>query len=93
MMSFAVGAISQASVPSKGSVTNDSELYHNLSEVKVAKLGDLNFDHDVARLTALEHQYAGKASVRGRVQAPMQRISKQSYRPLKRSSLKPARRR
>lgn len=52
MLSIAMG-----SVPSKDRVTDDTALYQSLSEIQVAKQEDLNFDGDIARLSALEDRY------------------------------------
>lgn len=61
-----------ASVPSR--VTDDTALYQNLSEIRVAKAANPNFDSDIARLSALESRY------REKLQSPMKRIATQKYR-------------
>ena len=52
MLSIALG-----SVPTRGTVTDDTALYQSLSEIRVHKQQDLNFDGDIARLSALEDRY------------------------------------
>lgn len=65
LKSFMVGAmaggllvsLALANVPQGVQVTDDSELYEQLTEIRVPKQGNLNFDGDIARLAALEGRY------------------------------------
>lgn len=79
--SFALGA-----VPKSGKVTNDTAIYQNLSEIRVARETDLNFDSDVSKLAAAEGRYQEKLpslASHPRLRAPLERISKQKYRRVK----------
>ena len=89
-------SFSSASVPTKapaaGTVTDDTALYENLSEIRSAREKDLNFDGDIEHLSKLEGHYREKLPSRARaaharLQGPMQRISAKQYRP---SQVKPA---
>lgn len=75
-----------ASVPKSGKVTDDTVIYQNLSEIKVAREGELNFDGDVARLHASEGHYK-ESLPPAKLRGPMKRISQRKYRPS--SSSKP----
>lgn len=74
-------SLAGAAIPKTGRVTDDTAIYQNLSEVRVAKQADLNFDPDIQKLAALEGDYREELpGVHPRLAAPMQRISKQKYR-------------
>jgi hypothetical protein len=76
-------SLSLAAVPFQGRVTDDTAIYQNLSELRVARQGDLNFDSDIAQLSKLEHRYHEKLpTLRSdqRLQGAMKRISQQKYR-------------
>ena len=63
-------------------VTDDTALYQNLSEIKVSKSKELDFDRDIARLASSEGRYQERLPrvTPDRIRAPMQRISQQKYR-------------
>ena len=70
-----------ASVPKN--VTNDTALYQNLSEIKVTREKELNFDRDIAQLASAEGNYRERlpgSTVHSRLKAPMHRISQKPYR-------------
>jgi|GEM_PF-815707 len=70
------------SVPHRSRVTDDTAIYQRLSETKVKKQGDLNFDPDIAQLSSLESRYAEKLpalSSQARLNSPSNRISSQRY--------------
>ena len=63
-------------------VTDDTALYQNLSEIRVAKQKDLNFDSDLSQLSASEHRYREKLPPLGnhpRIKPTLERISQQPY--------------
>lgn len=73
-------SVALGSVP-KGRITDDTALYQNLSEIRVAKERDLSFDSDINRLRQLEARYhENLPALNERVRAPMQRISQTQYR-------------
>lgn len=77
-LSFALG-----SVPTRGRVTDDTAIYQNLSEIRVAKQGRLDFDSDINRLSALEGRYRENLptlSSSPALNGPMKRVSQQKYR-------------
>lgn len=70
-----------ASVPSKGRITDDTAIYQNLSEVRVARQGELSFDNDINHLTSLQARYRENLpSLHERVSGPMKRVSAQKYK-------------
>lgn len=84
-MILGIGSVSLAlgAVPSPGKITDDTAIYQNLSEIRVAKQRDLNFDSDIARLASLERRYQENLPAAGhpRVRGPVQRIGQRPYRP------------
>ncbi len=82
---FACGALaglmsltlSMASVPGRGQITDDTAIYQNLSEIRAAKVQDLNFDGDIERLTVMKGRFRENLP---RVQAPMKRIVERSQK-------------
>lgn len=83
LMGLTALSLSLASVPELGRVTDDTALYQDLSEIRVQKQRDLNFDGDIDRLSSMEARYAEKLpalSASSRTRGPMARISSQSYR-------------
>lgn len=70
-------SIAFASVPKADRVTNDTALYEKLSEIRVARQGELNFDGDLQRLTQIEARY--REGLPDRVSGPSKRISNQKY--------------
>lgn len=78
--SFVLSSIAVASVPTRGRVTDDTAIYQNLSEIRVARERELNFDSDIARLSALEGRYRERLPLAGALSGPMKRISQQKYR-------------
>ena len=78
---IALISISSASVPRAARVTDDTAVYENLSEIRVARERELNFDADIQRLSQMEGQYRERhLSRHPRVQGPMTRISQKQYR-------------
>jgi hypothetical protein len=75
-----------ASVPSSNQITNDTALYQELHEINVKKVGNVNFDNDINRLSAQEKSHHEALPVR--ISGPMARIEKASYRPSKRRSIR-----
>ena len=74
-------SISSASVPRGSRVTDDTAIYQNLSEIRVAREHDLNFDADINRLSAIEGRYREHNLSRNpRLRGPLNRISQQQYR-------------
>lgn len=76
-------SIALASVPRAGRVTDDTAIYQKLSEIRVAKEADLNFDGDLARLRQLEGRYDEKLprlASDPRLAGPMNRIAQQKYK-------------
>ena len=67
-----------ASVPKN--VTNDTALYQRMSEIKVSREKELNFDHDIAKLASAESNYRERLPAQSRLKAPMHRISQRPYR-------------
>jgi hypothetical protein len=78
VVSLAVGlttlSLALGSVPSK--VTDDTALYQNLSEIRMPKEDQPNFDIDITRLSKLEGRYAEHLPP---LSGPMARVAKQKY--------------
>ncbi len=80
---LALLSIALASVPKRGRITDDTVIYQNLREIRVAKERSPEFDSDLSRLTAAEGQYREKMpklSQDARISSPMKRISGQKYK-------------
>ena len=98
LLGLATLSVALGSVPRTGRVTDDTVIGQTISEIRVAREADLNFDGDIARLAATEGRYRERlpnASAAGRaaVQTPMKRIRDQRYRYTgngKRTAAKPA---
>jgi hypothetical protein len=78
-------SIALGSVPRSGQVTDDTAIYQNLSEIRVAREADLNFDGDIERLASVEANYRESlpkpsAARKGRIAKPMSRIGGQKYK-------------
>lgn len=76
-------SIALGSVPGRGRITDDTAIYQNLREIRVAKERSPEFDSDVSRLTAAEGHYREKLpklSSDPRIGSPLKRISAQKYR-------------
>ncbi len=76
-------ALAFGSVPPHGTVTDDTALYQNLSEIRVAKEPIPSFDSDLTRLAQSEGRYQEKLpSLKDhpRLKGPLTRVSKQKYR-------------
>ncbi|MCM2323940.1 MAG: hypothetical protein NDJ90_11830 [Oligoflexia bacterium] len=74
-------SLSFGSVPSR--VTDDTVLYQKLSEIRVAREAQPEFDRDLNRLAAVEGRYAENLPPLGaqtRISGPAKRISQQKYR-------------
>lgn len=89
--SFAVGfvsslftfSIAMGSVPSPGRVTDDTAISQSLSEIRVSPERELNFDSDIARLSALEGRYRESLpslASHPRLRGPIHRINQQKYK-------------
>lgn len=75
-------SIALGSIPN-GRITDDTVIYQNLSEIRVAKEAAPDFDSDVARLSNLEGRYREQLpslANNPRLVGPMKRISTQKYR-------------
>ncbi len=73
-------SITLASVPNR--VTDDTAIYQHLSEINVPHQGHLNFDSDIAKLTAEEASYREnlpRLSDRPSLRGPMKRIAHKKY--------------
>ena len=73
-------SITLASVPRNA--VEQTVLTQSVSEIQARKAHDLNFDSDIAHLSALEDRYRENLpplSQRSRVKGPLDRISKRSY--------------
>ena len=82
VMGLTTLSVAMGSVPSRSRVTDDTAIYQNLSEIRVGKEVNLNFDSDIARLSASEGQYREKLpalSQHPRLRAPMKRVAQQKY--------------
>ena len=76
-------SIALGSVPVRGRITDDTAIYQNLSDIRVAREAELNFDGDIARLSAAEADYKEKLpslAQHPRIKGPVQRVSQQKYR-------------
>lgn len=81
VVGLATLSVAIASVPKH--VTNDAALYQNLSEIRVAREKELNFDRDIAQLSSLEGRYREhlpEVNSKKRVQTPLKRIAEKHYR-------------
>jgi hypothetical protein len=80
-LGLVIVSLSFASVPSR--VTNDVELYRNLTELRMKKEREIVFDQDLAQLSSLEKRYQEtlpSLKDHPRLQGPMQRIQETRYR-------------
>ena len=67
-----------ASVPRSGQeVTNDTAIYQNLHEINIAKVKSVDFDSDIARLSAQEKSHRMPLQI----SAPMERVMSRPYSP------------
>ena len=76
-------SLALGSVPRKGTVTDDTAIYQNLSEIKVSKEKLPSFDSDLGRLALAEGHYHEKLpslADHPRLKAPVKRVSRQKYR-------------
>ena len=75
-----------ASVPRSSEISNDTAIYQNLHEIRIAKVKSLNFDSDIQRLSAQEKSH--REALPLRISAPMERVNNTPYRAgtVKRSS-------
>ena len=67
-------SLSFASVPTR--VTDDTAIYQKLSEIRISKEAQINFDSDLSRLSQMENHYQERLPA---LRAPMKRISQQKY--------------
>lgn len=81
-LSIAFGAVPSKVVPS--TVTDDTALYQNLSEIRVKRESAQHYDADINRLASMESRYrenlptlAESAKLKG----AMQRVSQMKYKP------------
>jgi len=68
-------SVAMGSVPSR--ITDDTAIYQRLSEIRVPKQGNINFDADINHLSKIEARYQEDLP---RLRNPMKRISHQKYR-------------
>lgn len=80
-----------ASVPRSSEIANDTAIYQNLHEIPVKKIKALNFDSDIARLSAQEKSH--RESLPMRISGPMERVMTTPYRASKPSYKKPVEKR
>jgi hypothetical protein len=81
IMCITTFSIAFGGVPSR--VTNDTALYQHLSEIKLPKQANPDFDSDIGRLSKVETRYnenLPSLARHPRLQAPMKRISQMKYR-------------
>lgn len=71
-------SLAWASVSKHTKVTDDTALYQNLSEIRVPKAAQVNFDSDISKLSQLEVRYKEKLPD-ARLASPMKRISQKKY--------------
>jgi hypothetical protein len=77
-----------ASVPKANRVTDDTAIYQNMSEIRVQKQADLDFDGDIARLSAIEERYHEELpslSESPRARASIHRIAKRKHKRVHRN--------
>lgn len=67
-----------ASVPRDRSISDDVAIYQNLREIKITKAKFINFDRDLAKLSAQEKKHRKPISLR--LSQPMERVDKTPYR-------------
>lgn len=85
-------SIARGSVPNYGSesgvsgfnskITDDTAIYQKLSEIRVQRTREINFDPDISRLSSIEARYREKLpafSKKPRYSEAVQRVSKQKY--------------
>ncbi len=75
-------SLSVAAVPKSGTVTDDTALYQNLSEIRVPKQARPNFDADIARLSGLEarhHERLPLLAQRPELMGPMKRVEQKKF--------------
>ena len=80
LIGFIVLSIALAAVP-RSRITDDTAIYQKLSEIRVPREQNPNFDGDIARLSKLEGRYRESLPLakQPRVAAPMGRIQQQKY--------------
>lgn len=67
-----------AAVPrSSERITNDAAIYQNLHEIRVAKVKAIDFDSDIARLSAQEKSHRLPLQI----SSPMDRVMRSKYKP------------
>jgi hypothetical protein len=79
LIAVASAPVVVASVPRSNQITNDTAIYQNLHEIRLAKIKSLDFDSDISRLSAQEKRH--RDAVPMRVSAPMDRVLKTPYHP------------
>jgi hypothetical protein len=75
-------SIALGSVPSRERVTDDTVIYQNMSEIRVARQAALSFDSDIERLAALEPRYREKLpslAEQPQMRGPIKRIIQRKY--------------
>ena len=80
---FGLGGVSDlalGSVPKN--VRDDTALYQNLSDIRVSKHAELDFDRDIANLSAAERRYQERLPLakHPRLRSSIQRISDRQYK-------------
>ena len=66
-----------ASVPRSNEIANDTAIYQNLHEIKLTQIKNINFDSDLARLSAQEKSH--REALPLRISAPMGRVINTPY--------------
>jgi hypothetical protein len=68
-----------AAVPKTRNVSSDTALYQTLSEINVKKVGAIDFDQDIQRLSAQEKEH--RKAIPLSISSPMERVMKVNYKP------------
>lgn len=79
---FVASGSALAAVPKTGTISNDTALYQNLTEIKSAREHNPNFDRDLAVLSSIERRYRESLPslvLHPRLKAPIQRVSAKQY--------------
>lgn len=82
-LSFALASVPPtSSLPPSGRVTDDTVLYQSLSEIRVPRQGNVDFDQDVNSLASTEGHYREKLpslASRPALAGAMKRIAQHPY--------------
>ncbi len=74
--------MAHAALPPIGTVTDDTALYQNLSEIRVKRQREFNYDQDLSRLSLLETRYRENLPgiSENRIEGARQRLEGSQYR-------------